>query len=143
MNQIVSNKPILPLVFFCTLLSLIGWSGLGLIILYLPPTIGPRWLFFFALFIAVSAMFIPIFSLINQRIERDRELSIIPSVRESLEMAFYINLLVWLLMGKVFDGVTAFLLLVVLVGIEALIRMIERSRFNPTKKAGDTETYEE
>jgi hypothetical protein len=143
MKQSMSNKPILPLIFFCTLLSLIGWSGLGLIILYLPPTIGPRWLFFFALFIAISTMFVPVFYLINQRIERDRELSIIPSIRESLELAFYINLLVWLLMGKVFDGVTAFLLLVVLTGIEVLIRMIERSRFNPRKNIGDTEAYEE
>jgi hypothetical protein len=88
-------------------------------------------------------MFVPVFYLINQRIERDRELSIIPSIRESLELAFYLNLLVWLLMGKVFDGVTAFLLLVVLTGIEVLIRMIERSRFNPTKNAGDVEAYEE
>lgn len=139
----MSNKPILPIVLFCTLLSLIGWSGLGLVVLYLPPTIGPRWLFFFTLFVAVSAMFVPVFYLINQRIERDRELSIVPSIRESLELAFYVNLLVWLLMGKVFDGVTAFLLLVVIAGIEVLVRMIERSRFNPEKKTEEVEVYEE
>lgn len=139
----MSNKPILPLVFFCTLLSLIGWSALGLIILYLPPTIGPRWLFFFALFIAVATMFVPVFYLINQRIERDREHSLMPSIRESLELAFFVNLMVWLLMGKVFDGVTAFLLFTVIAGIEVLIRMLERSRFNPEKKTGESNSYEE
>ena len=139
----MSNRPILPLVFFCTLLSLIGWSGLGLIILYLPPTIGPRWLLFFALFIAVATMFVPVFYLINQRIERDREHSLMPSIRESLELAFYVNLVVWLLMGKVFDGVTAFLLFIVIAGIEVLIRMLERSRFNPEMKTGEINSYEE
>jgi hypothetical protein len=93
--------------------------------------IGPRWLFFFFLFLAVSSISFPIFILINQRIERNGVTSLLPSVRESIELAFFVGLVVWLKFGRVLEFFTAGLILFGIVAIELMIRMIERSRFSP------------
>ena len=137
----MKKEGLLPIFLFSGILMLIAWTGLGLVILYLPPTIGPRWLFFFLLFLAVSSMTVPVFYLINQRLERDRQIGFFPTIRESLELAFYVNLLVWLQFGRVLDVVTAILILAVIAAIEILIRIFERSRFIPT--AQERESHEE
>lgn len=125
---------LLPFLLFSGIVSLTAWSGLGLILIYLPPTIGPRWLFFFFLFVAIASISLPLFLLINQRIEHGRNHGIFPAIRESMELAFYVNLVIWLKFGRVLDTITAILVLFVIVAIEFFIRLFERSRFQPAEQ---------
>jgi hypothetical protein len=129
---------LIPFLLFSGLLALTAITGLGLIFIYLPPTIGPRWLFFFFLFLAVSSISLPIFALINQRLDENRSLGYLPPVREAMELGLYVNLIVWLKFGRVLDTVTAILILAVFIAIEVLIRMIEQSRFKPKENERDT-----
>jgi O-antigen/teichoic acid export membrane protein len=137
----MQKQHFLPLLVFSGILSLTALTGLGLVFIYLPPTIGPRWLFFFFLFVTVSAISLPVFLLINQRIEQGSKLNYTPAVRESLELAFFVNLIIWLKFGRVLDTVTAVLIFAVIVAIEFFLRLFERSRFNPIHEEG--QTYEE
>lgn len=133
----MGKKALMPMLLFSGILSITAWTGLGLVLIYLPPTIGPRWLFFFFLFTAVSSIMLPVFLLINQRIEQGAKFGIFPAVRESLEFGFYINLIVWLKFGRVLDTITAILILVVIIAIEFFIRLFERSRFKPTEQESE------
>jgi O-antigen/teichoic acid export membrane protein len=133
----MNKQQILPLLLFSGILTLTAVTGLGLIFIYLPPTIGPRWLFFFFLFVAIASVSLPLFLLINQRLEQNRNISFAPAIREALELAFFVNLIIWLKFGRVLDAVTGVLIFAVILAIEFFIRMIERSRFSPTNTEGD------
>lgn len=132
----MQKQKFLPLLIFSGILALTAITGLGLVFIYLPPTIGPRWLFFFFLFVTVSAISLPVFLLINYRLDQRTEVNYVPAIRESLELAFFVNLIIWLKFGRVLDTVTAILIFAVIVAIEFFLRVFERSRFNPIHEQG-------
>ena len=123
----------LPITIFSIFLALISWVSLGLLFLYTSPTLGPRWIFFFLMYIAIIGTIFPILILINRRINRQDGGNINVALRQSLMLGFYFDLIIWLHMGRVLDLTTAFFILSIIIAIEILIQVFEGSQWQPNK----------
>lgn len=124
----------LPYYLFSFLLALAAWTGLGLLVIYTKPTIGPRWLFFFFFFLAVAGTFLPVFTLVYQRTRGNRSFSFASPIRQTLMLASYADLMVWLQMGRILEVTTATFLFAILLGIEILIQLFDRSKWRPDEQ---------
>lgn len=113
------------------LLCLIGWGGL-LVLTYLTlPTLGPRWLFFFLVVLALTGTFLPVVYFFNRRFPSRPAVGGDIIIRQSLWFGIYGSLIAWLQMGRVLTIVLALILLCVVILVEGLLRMWERSRWRP------------
>lgn len=117
------------------LLSLIGWGGLGLLFLYSIPTLGPRWLFFFLLMLALTGTSLPIVFFLNQRFPSKVPAGSNVIVREALMVGVYGNIAAWLQMGRILTGSLAVIIVCGFILIEVLLRWSEQSRWKPDDKA--------
>ena len=124
----------LPITIFSIFLALISWVSIGLLFLYTPPTLGPRWIFFFLFYIAILGTFLPILILINRRINKRDGGNINAALRQSLMLGFYFDLMIWLHMGRVLDLITAFFILSIIIAIAVLIQVFEGSQWHPNKQ---------
>ena len=116
-----------------TILCLLGWSGLVLLVFLVPPTIGPRWLFFFLLFLAVSGTAMPVAYFLNRRFPVDPAVDGGVIVREAMWTAAYFSVLAWLMEGNVLTSGLALVLGVGLLLVEFLLRIGERSAWSPAQ----------
>lgn len=113
------------------ILTLTGWIGILLVILLALPTLGPRWLFFFLGVIALSGTSLPIIYYLNKRFPSDPIVDKGIIIRQSIWVGVYGSTLVWLQMGRVLNSILAIVLAVALILIELLLRLWERSHWNP------------
>lgn len=113
------------------ILTLTGWIGIMLVILLALPTLGPRWLFFFLGVIALSGTSLPIIYYLNKRFPSDPIVDKGIIIRQSIWVGVYGSTLVWLQMGRVLNSILAIVLAVALILIELLLRLWERSHWNP------------
>ncbi|NLG97854.1 MAG: hypothetical protein GX491_10870 [Chloroflexi bacterium] len=118
-------------------LSIIGWGGLAYIIFETLPTLGPRWLFFFLLTLALSGTSLPVMYFLNRRFPSDPPVGGNVVVREAMWVGVYGSLLVWLQLGRVLTYGLAMALLAGLILIEFLLRLSERSAWSPGKLSLD------
>lgn len=129
------NKHTSPPVSFyippAVILSIAGWGGLGAVVYYTLPTLGPRWLFFFLLVLAVSGFALPISAYLNRRFPSTPSATVFTVVREALLVAFFAASLVWLQIGRALTPALVVLLGLSVGGVELLIRLRERSRWTP------------
>lgn len=112
------------------LLLLGGVVGLYQLIMFQIPTIGPRWLFFVVLVMAVTGVVVPFVHYLNRRFSR----SLPPAnvlFRQSLWLGIYAAILAWLQLGRALAPLNALLILAGLVAIEVFLRLRERSRWTP------------
>jgi len=112
-------------------ITLIGWAGLILIIQGTLPTLGPRWLFFFLGVLALTGPSIPITYYLNKRFPSDPEVDGMVIVRQALWVGVFGSTVAWLQLGRVLTPALALILAGVFVLIEFLLRLFERSRWNP------------
>jgi len=128
-----SPKPPSFLSFLPTalILILLGWGGLGALILYLPPDLGPRWLFFLLLTLAVCGTFLPIVYFLHRRFPSHPPVEGSVILREALWFGIYASATAWLQLGKMLSPVLALFMAVIFMLIEALLRLWERSRWKP------------
>ena len=117
-------------------LILIGLLGLVFIFFNTLPTLAPRWFFFFFLFFLLTGLALPITAFINFRFPSDplAEGSVV--LRQALWFGVYIDVIAWLQMGRELTFSLALLILTGLVIIEILIRLGERSRWQPGGRNG-------
>jgi hypothetical protein len=113
------------------LLALIGWGGLGVLILFTLPTVGPRWLFFFLSFLALTGTALPVVAFLNRRFPGEPPASQATVLRQAIWFGIYGATLAWLQIGRVLTPSLALLLALGLVLIEWLIRLRERSQWKP------------
>ncbi len=111
------------------LLFIIGWGGLGFLIISTLPTVGPRWLFFFLCVLAVTGTMMPITAFLNRRFPSTPPPTSIVVVRQALWFAVYISTLIWLQMGRVLNPALIILLAIGLGLIEFLLRLSEKSQW--------------
>jgi hypothetical protein len=132
-QTVETSKPPSFLSFLPTALILlvIGWGGLAVLILALPPDLGPRWLFFFLLTLALTGTFLPVVYFFHRRFPVRPPVEGGVILRESLWFGIYASALTWLQLGKMLNVVMAIFLAGILVLIEGLLRMWERSRWKP------------
>jgi hypothetical protein len=113
------------------LLILVGLTGLAYVIINTLPTLGPRWLFFFFLLIAVSGLAMPIVAFLNYRFQGNTRVDEMDIIRESILVGACADLLAWLKMGQELTPTAAMIIVVGFILIELLIRVIEHSRWKP------------
>lgn len=100
------------------------------IFLFMEPTLGPRWLFFFFLTSLSSGIALPIVYIIQRRLAKE---FVPPNVliREALFFAIFIDLAAWLQLGRIITNLIIFILAVGFILLEIFLRMAERATFKP------------
>ena len=113
------------------LLIAVGWIGLYALIELTRPTLGPRWLFFFLVTIALSGTALPIIYFLHFRFPSTPSANANVMIREALMVGVYFDLIAWMQMGRVLNLALVIFITAGLILIEILIRMSEKSRFKP------------
>jgi hypothetical protein len=116
-------------------LALVGWAGLGWLFTSTLPTLGPRWLMFFFIMLALTGTVLPFVAFFNRRFPSDPPVDVNIVLRQAMWVGIYGNILVWLQLGRVLNLVLSTFLAVGFVLIEFLIRLRERSRFRPKEES--------
>ena len=114
-------------------LSVIGWGGLLIVLRSTVPTLGPRWLFFFLGVLALTGPALPIVFFLNLRFPSDPPVQEMVILRQALWVGLFGSTIAWLQLGRVLTMGLALILAGVFVLIEFLLRLFERSRWNPNK----------
>ncbi|RMF47058.1 MAG: hypothetical protein D6755_05720 [Anaerolineae bacterium] len=128
-NQPVpSVVSVLPTAFF---LTVPGCAGLFWVVTQTLPTLWPRWLFFFWLTITGSGITLPFVTLLNRRFGGTSPVSHGILLRQSLWGGLYLATLAWLQLGRVLTPSVMLLLAAGFFLIEFLLRVRERSRWQP------------
>jgi hypothetical protein len=130
MHPIQKSKT-LSILITSIVLNLVGWVGLILLLNFSLPTLGPRWIFFLLLTIAISGLALPILFFLHLRFPTDPPAEMNVYIREALFVSIFVDMLAWLQLGRVLSPLRAFLVAVGMVAIEFFIRLRERSKFKP------------
>ena len=131
MENQTSSPPVRNFIPAAVILALIGWGGLYALITFTYPTVGPRWLFFFLGVMAITGTALPVVAFLNQRFPTNPPVSPGVIVREAIWFGIYFPTLAWLQLGRVLTPALIVLLAGGFVAIEILLRMRERSQWNP------------
>jgi hypothetical protein len=95
------------------------------------PNLGNRWLFFAASVLAVSGLSLPLVAYLNRIIQPFGPANYESIVRESTMLGVYTGILLWLNKGQVLSVGLALILGIGLILVELLIRLRNRSQWNP------------
>ena len=111
----------------------VGWGGLALMILVFnePPLVWARWGFFALWFIALTGTALPIMYLFNLRFVSEPVVEAHAIVRQALWVGVYGSTLAWLQIGHLVTLWVWMGLAGGLIAVEYLIRLRERSRWQP------------
>ncbi len=120
------------LVTVSLLMGLGGWALIALLVFLATPTLGPRWVFFFALFIGLVGTSLPLVWYLNRRFSPDPFPGLGVLWRESVEVGIWGLFLIWLRVGRLLTPFTAWTLTGVFFAVELLLRLYERSRWVPS-----------
>lgn len=93
------------------------------------PTLGPRWMFYFFLFIGITGLSLPVTDFINRRFPGKPRASAGVIVRQSIWVGVYGCLITWLQFGRILNSGLVLFLAIGLIAIEMLLRMNERTRY--------------
>ncbi|NPV85606.1 MAG: hypothetical protein HPY45_06305 [Anaerolineae bacterium] len=110
-------------------LAIFGWGGLIWLVMFTLPYLGPRWLLFFLVVVALSGTAMPVVAYINRRLSVKHGFEANAVVRQSLWVGIYADLLIWLQLGRVLTFNIAIYLLIGFAAIETLLRLRETSRW--------------
>ena len=125
------NLPFFPILYTGLAAAIIGWLGLAYVILMTDPELGPRWLFFFLLFLALSGTAMPGVAYLNRRFASDPPAGEAVIIRQSGWIGIYGAAIAWLQLGRMLSLVLALVIALALVLFEILWRLSERSRWKP------------
>ncbi len=112
------------------LLIAIGWTGLYLLLATTLPTVGPRWLFFFLLTIAVTGTALPFVWLLHKRFGPAPSAVLL---RQALWVALFVSLSVWLQINRSLTLSLGLLLGIGFILVEWFLRLLERSVWRPNR----------
>ncbi len=128
-----SQQPPRPALFLPTavILIVIGWGGLFFLVNNSLPTIGPRWLFFFLFFLALTGTALPFVAFLNRRFASNPPASPGVILRQAIFFGVYWATLAWLQSGRVLTTSLIILLAFGLLLMEWLLRLRERSQWKP------------
>jgi len=113
------------------ILAGIGWIGLYVILHQTFPTLGPRWLFFFLLTMALSGSALPVIGFFHRRFPANPPASGQTIIRQAIWVGVYGNLLAWLQLGRVLNLALVVFMAVAFLIIEFFLRWRERATFDP------------
>jgi hypothetical protein len=113
------------------LLLVAGWGGLIALVISTLPTVGPRWLFFFLVVLALTGTALPVTAFLNRRFPSTPPPTAAIVVRQALWVGVYGATIAWLQIGRVLTPALAILLVAGLALIEFLLRISEKSQWKP------------
>ncbi|HKZ55400.1 MAG TPA: hypothetical protein VJ123_07965 [Anaerolineales bacterium] len=119
------------LMIAAAILTLIGWSGLYLLLTQTLPTLGPRWLLFFLLTLALTGSSLPFVWLLQRRFGRQVPASSSVLLREALMVGLFGAVCLWLRVNRSLTVALAVLLAVGLLAIEWILLALERTAWRP------------
>ncbi len=128
-----SLKDLPSILFSAVLIAFIGWVGLFFLLQYTQPFLGPRWIFFFLLTMGVSGTALPVVYFLNVRFPHDPPANTSVIIRQSAWFAIFVDLLAWLQLGRVLNSILVVVIAIGIIIIENLIRLVERSRWQPSQ----------
>lgn len=114
-----------------------GFLGLVILIFATLPTLGPRWLFFFFLTLLAIGVSLPLIHFLHRRFPSEPQVNTGILLRQAIWVGVYVDLLVWLQLGRALDTARAVFIAIGLIVIEFLLRMRERSEFQPPKPTNE------
>jgi hypothetical protein len=127
----ISSPPVRKFIPAAIILAVLGWGGLLYVLFYTLPAVGPRWLFFFLSVLAVSGTCLPVVAFLNRRFPSVPPPTTAVVLRQALWVGIYFPTLAWLQIGRVLTPALALLLLLGFILIEWLLRLREKSQWNP------------
>ena len=113
-------------------LTILGGGGLTFIFMFLKPTLGPRWMFFFFLSIIGAGIALPFCYLIQRRFANQVVAGKV-LIREAILFGVFLALVAWLQLGRVLTNLIIVIIAIGFVLLEMLLRMAEKATF----KAGE------
>ncbi|MBM3143935.1 MAG: hypothetical protein FJ010_02985 [Chloroflexi bacterium] len=126
-----NSPPVRDFLFTALFLALVGWLGLFAVIIRTLPVLGPRWLFFFLLVLAIAGSILPAAAFLNYRFPTTPPAKRTTVLREALLVSFFIATLAWLQLWRVLTPALIVLLALGIGFIEWMIRLWEGSRWEP------------
>ncbi len=118
------------------ILDLAGSGGLAFVFLNTQPFLGPRWLLFFFTSLLACGISLPFFTILQKRFSKKTFLEGV-LVREVLLFAIYIDVLLWLQLGRALNDLIMILLGMGFVLLEIFLRINEKAVFNPDEDNHD------
>ena len=131
-NHPPTFRSILPL---SIILAVFGISGLFILMQFSLPTIFPRWVFYFFIVLATSGLALPVVLFLNIRFPSKPAVGMPIILREAIWAGVYASLIAWLQLGRVLTSFMTGTLAVVVILIEVLLRIWERSRWTPPQES--------
>ena len=125
------SSPVIGFLFTAFFLALTGWIGLVAVVFQTLPTLGPRWLFFFLLVLAITGSILPATAFLNRRFPTTPPAKRVTVLREALLVGFFIAALTWLQLWRVLTPALILLLALGIGFVEWMIRLWEGSRWEP------------
>jgi len=126
------SSPYRSLMISAGILAAFGWLGLFLLLIGTVPTVGPRWLFFFLLALALTGTALPFLWLLHRRFDGDRPAPAATLLRQALLFALFGEICAWLQINRSLSLSLGVLLALGLMAVEWFLRAFERGtrRFN-------------
>ena len=115
-------------------LFVLGWGGLIALVVGTLPTLGPRWLFFVLLMLALTGTALPLVYFLNRRFPVRPPVQGDVLLREAIWCGVFGCLLAWLQLGQLLTTWMGLILFSAIALIEGLLRMWENSRWKPKEK---------
>ncbi len=126
-------QPFISFLWVSFILCVLGWGGLYFVIDRMEPEPGARWLFFFLLTLAFSGIALPVIYFLNRRFPTTPPVDNSVVVREAVWVGVFVSLLAWLQLGRVLNSGLAVMLAAGLMLVEVLLRLGERSAWQPSQ----------
>jgi hypothetical protein len=121
-------SPFSKILMTAFILTFIGLTGLAVMVFFTEPTLGPRWLGYFFLTMLATGLILPFVHILQRRIAKN-PVSDGVLVREALWFGIYVDLITWLQLGRVLNGLIAIFLAGGFIILEVLLRMSESALF--------------
>jgi len=141
----METRPLSPFRTFlpsALVMFILGWGGLVLLFIFSLPTVWPRWTFFVLWDLALTGTAIPVTWFLNLRFPGNPPAGDPVVVRQAIWVGVYGATLAWLQLGGALSLWLITGLAAGLAAIEVLIRMRERSRWQPPGTNGDDHEME-
>lgn len=122
--------PFSRVLFAAIILFVCGLAGLAVVIFFTEPLLAPRWLAYFFLTLLAAGLSLPFVYIFQRRIAK----APVPDsilVREALWFGVFVDLVVWLQLGRVLNGLLAVFLAGGFMILEVLLRLAETALFKP------------
>ncbi|HAJ05778.1 MAG TPA: hypothetical protein DCL76_04415 [Chloroflexi bacterium] len=111
-------------------LIFIGWGGVLSLLLLTVPTVEARWLFFVLGTSAITGTAMPFVVFLSKRFDK-KPIKVNVLLRRSIWVGVIVSILTWLQLGRALTWNISILVISIIIGIEWLIEIRERSLWNP------------